>query len=131
MMDGVGRPKPSNAVAAAMEPVVAEILADKERDHYDRRIYRYREETVIVSEIPHRYSEAERKQRHYDVLAPKSIGQRCEIRTPIVVASHHNGENQPLEGRNHHHDRQRKSEDAGHVPFLRSCVMPRPLVGEG
>jgi hypothetical protein len=30
MMDGMRRPKPPNAVAAAMEPVVAEILADNE-----------------------------------------------------------------------------------------------------
>ncbi len=58
MMDGMGRPEPPNPVAAAMEPVVAEILADKERNHRDNRIDWYREQTVTVRQIIRRRREA-------------------------------------------------------------------------
>src|SRR5216683_4639859 len=127
MVDGMRRPKPPNAVTAAMEPVVAEILADKEHNHRDSRIDRYREETVTARQIVRRCSEAHRKERQYNVLTPESIGERSEIRTPIVVAPHHKGENQALESRDHNHHRQRKSEDAekdGHVhaPWRRSTL---------
>src|SRR5229473_5188024 len=69
MMDRMCRPEPPNPVAAAMEPVVAEILADQERNHRDSGVDRYREEAVIVSQIVRRRREAERKERQYDVLA--------------------------------------------------------------
>jgi hypothetical protein len=131
MMDRMGRPEPPNPVAAAMEPVVTEILADQERNHRDSGVDRYREKAVIVSQIIRGRREADRKERQYDVLAPKRIGERSEIRTPIVVAPHHDGENQALKGRNHDHDRQRKSEDAGdghHVVLLwRRLIMRRPV----
>ena len=58
MMDGMRRPKPPNPVAAAMKPVVAEILADKERNHRDSGVDRYREEAVTVSQVIRRRREA-------------------------------------------------------------------------
>ncbi len=51
-------PKPPNPVAAAMKPIVAEILADKECNRRDCRIDRNREETVTVSQIIRRCGEA-------------------------------------------------------------------------
>src|SRR5262249_19631151 len=118
MMDGVRRPEPPNAVAAAMEPVVAEVLTDQERNHRDSRIGRNREETMTGSQTPRRRRETHSEVRRYDILTPKRIGERSEIGTPIVVAPHHNGENQALKGRNRHHDWQRKREDAGHITPL-------------
>ncbi len=58
MMDCVRRPKPPDPVAAAMEPVVAEILSDQECDHHDDSVDRYREEAVTVGEIVRRRREA-------------------------------------------------------------------------
>src|SRR6266849_1482661 len=134
MMDGVRRPEPANAVAAAMEPVVAEILPDQERNHRDGRVDRYREETVTVREIVCRCGEAQRKESQYNVLTPESIGERSEICTPIVVAPHHERENEALKGRDYDHDRQRKSEDAdddGHIHLLWGRLILRPPVGKG
>src|SRR5262249_32071520 len=129
MMDRMRRPKPPDPMAATMEPIVAEILSDQKRDHHDGRVNRYREEAVTVSQIVRRRREAQRQERQYNVLAPERIGERSKIRTPIVVAPHHDGENQALKGRNHNHDRKRKSEDAGdghHVLLLWRRLIMRP-----
>jgi hypothetical protein len=133
MMDGMRRPKPPNAVAGAMEPVIAEILANQERDCRDSRVDRYREETVTICQIVCRCGEAQRKERHHNVLTSQSIGERSEIRTPIVVASHHECEKEALKGRDYDHDRQRKSEDAdddGHIHLLWGRLILRPPVGK-
>src|SRR6266481_2576812 len=142
MMDGMRRPEPPNPVAAAMEPVIAEILSDQERDHCDSGVDRYREETVTASQIVGWCGKAQRKERQYHVLTPESIGERSEIRTPIVIAPHHECENQALKGRDYDHDGQRKSEDAdddGHIhlrwgrgilrrPVRKGCGSPRSIL---
>jgi hypothetical protein len=61
MMDGMGRPKPANAVAATMEPIVGEILADKKERRRDRRVDRYGEEMVTARQIVGRCGEAQGK----------------------------------------------------------------------
>ncbi len=111
----MGRPKPPDPMAAAVKPVVTEILANEEPSHADGRIDLYREQMVPVGERGRRRSKAQGKERQHDVLAAESVGKRSEIRTPIVVAPHHKGENQALQSCDHNHDRQCKSENAGHV----------------
>src|SRR5215470_9109158 len=112
MMNGMRRPEPPNAVAAAMKPVVAEILADEERRHCDSGIERNREEPVTAGQIKGGRRDAQRKERQYNVLTTERIGERCQVRAPIVVAPHHECQNQALKRRDHNHDWECESEDA-------------------
>src|SRR5690242_5979797 len=103
MVDRMRCPKPVYAVAAAMEPVVAEVLCKYEHDHSEDAAQRYSEQPMLPGEIDQGLRQAEWQERVNEVLAAERIDERCQVGAPIVVTPHHEGQDEALQRRDNDH----------------------------
>src|SRR5665213_146567 len=115
-------PEPANTVATAVEPVIAEILANHEHDNRGRGVERHSEQAVAPGKTDGRRRDARRQERHDDVFPAEQIGQRGEISPPVVVLPHHQSEEEGFERRGRDHEWKGEFEDGDELRHGRAPV---------
>ncbi len=123
VVHGVVAPEPAHAVRGAVEPVVAELLADEEGEQGGRAVERDGADAVPVGERDQRRGDRERQEDlHRD--AREQVEQRDRAGAPVVRAQP--GEDDRLGERGDDHPGQGDEEQE-----LVEAVQHRPIVAEG